>query len=110
MAGKVGDGAGVSDSKQVEFILPENVVGLNELRDSPEKLEHSQLTELVFGLTRDMLLDGVSFSRSESLKSGMQVRLKDRDLVIDFTDQSVAAMLLEHLQPRFRAILEGVVR
>jgi V/A-type H+-transporting ATPase subunit E len=31
-------------------------------------------------------------------------------VVLDLSDQAVAAALLEHLQPRFRALLEGVVK
>ncbi len=110
LAGKLAASAGTANSKDIEFVLPEQAVGLNELREAPEKLAQSPLTEMVFGLTRDMLLEGVNFTSSTALKSGMQVKLKDQDLVLDFTEQSVAAMLLEHLQPRFRAILEGVVR
>ena len=29
---------------------------------------------------------------------------------IHLTDEAIAALLLEHLQPRFRAILEGIVK
>jgi len=29
--------------------------------------------------------------------------------VLDLTDKAVAAVILAHLQPRFRALLEGVI-
>jgi V/A-type H+-transporting ATPase subunit E len=38
------------------------------------------------------------------------VRLVDRDVVLDLSDRAVADVILEHLQPRFRALLEGVVK
>jgi V/A-type H+-transporting ATPase subunit E len=38
------------------------------------------------------------------------VRVSERDVTLDLSDRAVAALLLQHLQPRFRAILEGVVR
>jgi V/A-type H+-transporting ATPase subunit E len=57
-----------------------------------------------------MLIEGVNFKTSNDIKGGMSVKMEDRDLILDFTEQAVASMLLEHLQPRFRAILEGVVR
>ena len=110
IAGKTRQHSDINESQAIEFVLPETVVGLSELRDAPEKLENSPLTELVFGLTRDMLVEGVTFKTSADIPSGVHIKLKDRDVTLDFTDQSVAAMLLEHLQPRFRAILEGVVR
>ncbi len=110
IAGKLSVDADIENSSNIEFILPENVVGLTDLRSSPEKIENSPLTELVFGLTHDMLLEGVSFTTSSDVTGGMSIKLEDRDLILDFTEQAVASMLLEHLQPRFRAILEGVVR
>ncbi len=110
IAGKLSADADIDKNAKLEFILPENAVGLSDLQNSPEQIESSPLTEFVFGLTRDMLIDGVSFTTSTDVKGGMSVKLEDRDLVLDFTEQAVASMLLEHLQPRFRAILEGVVR
>ena len=57
-----------------------------------------------------MLIAGVNFKASHDVQGGMSLKLQDRDLTLDFTEQAVAYMLLQHLQPRFRAILEGVVR
>jgi V/A-type H+-transporting ATPase subunit E len=34
----------------------------------------------------------------------------DKDITLDLTDQAVADFLLQHLQPRFRAVFEGVVK
>jgi V/A-type H+-transporting ATPase subunit E len=35
------------------------------------------------------------------------VRVVGEDLEIDLTDEAVAQLLLKHLLPRYRAILEG---
>jgi V/A-type H+-transporting ATPase subunit E len=110
IAGKLSKDADIDEDSKLEFILPEKVVGLSDLQHSPEQLENSPLTEFVFGLTRDMLIAGVNFKTSHDVQGGMSVKLQDRDLTLDFTGQAVASMLLDHLQPRFRAILEGVVR
>jgi len=32
------------------------------------------------------------------------------NITIDLTDEAIAALLLQHLQPRFRAVLEGIVK
>jgi V/A-type H+-transporting ATPase subunit E len=110
IAGKVAKNVKIDDETELELILPKQVIDLEELQTSPETLEDSPLTEVVFGITREMMIKGVSFSLSDELTNGMQVKLKDQDVILDFTEQAVGAMLLQHLQPRFRAILEGVVR
>lgn len=33
-----------------------------------------------------------------------------QEVEVDLTDQAIAKLLLRHLQPRFRALLEGVIR
>jgi V/A-type H+-transporting ATPase subunit E len=38
------------------------------------------------------------------------VRLEADDMIIDFTDEMISALLLEHLQPRFRTLLQGIVK
>ena len=40
----------------------------------------------------------------------MKVFLKNEQVEIDLSEKAIASMLLEHLQPRFRALLEGVVK
>jgi V/A-type H+-transporting ATPase subunit E len=110
LAGKLRVAADVNENSQLSFILPKQAKGLKELQDKPELSNESPLTELVFGLTKNMLIDGVEFKDSNDIASGMFVRLEDKDVVLDFSEDAVTKMLLEHLQPRFRAILEGVVK
>jgi len=102
--------SGVDQAAEVEVILPRTVVGLDELRRKPEELRAGTLTHFVAATAREMLRSGVSFSRAEDDADGIRVRLHDRGVTIDISDQSVAAAILVHLQPRFRALLEGVVR
>jgi V/A-type H+-transporting ATPase subunit E len=68
------------------------------------------LTRFALGLSADMLRTGVSLSASADQGTGIEVRVSDGRLVVDLSDGAVAALLLQHLQPRFRAILEGIVR
>jgi V/A-type H+-transporting ATPase subunit E len=58
----------------------------------------------------EMLREGVNFSRAEDGSEGIRLALLDRGVSIDLTDKAVADLLLVHLQPRFRALLEGVVK
>jgi V/A-type H+-transporting ATPase subunit E len=97
-------------SEQMEVLLPRHVAGLPELSQNPEELEKGVLTHFVQLISRSMLRDGISFGVARDGEAGMRLRLADRDVVLDLTDRAVAEAILEHLQPRFRALLEGVVK
>ncbi|NJO38956.1 MAG: hypothetical protein HC871_16845 [Rhizobiales bacterium] len=108
IAGRAGEGIGPDE--KFEVILPEAAVGLDELRRNPDELEHGPLTRFALGLSAEMLRTGVSLSAAADRRAGIEVQVSDGRLVIDLSDEAVAALLLQHLQPRFRAILEGIVR
>ena len=110
VAARTRDGAEVEEGDQLEVILPETVVGLQELRQNPEELREGTLTKFVFGLTGEMLRSGVTFSASDDFSSGLRVHVTEKEVTLDLTDAAVASLLLQHLQPRFRAILEGIVK
>ena len=61
----------------------------------------------VLGLTRDMLRSGVELVPAADVKGGVRMRLTDQDLEVDLTDEAVSRLLLKHLLPRFRGVLEG---
>ena len=110
VAGRVAGQANMGAKEPLDVILPETVVGLEELRQQPDELEHGKLTKFVLGLTGEMLRQGVTFSASGDPQTGIRIHLVDKEITLDLTDAAVAGLLLEHLQPRFRAILEGVVK
>lgn len=110
IAGRVRDEAGVGPDDPLEIVLPETAVGLEELRNNPEELGKGRLTKFVLGLTGEMLREGVTFSASEDAKAGIQVKVEGKDVTLDLTNEAVADLLLQHLQPRFRAVLEGIVK
>lgn len=97
-------------SEQMEVLLPRHVAGLAELSQNPEELEKGVLTHFVQLISRSMLREGISLGVARDGEAGMRLRLADRDVVLDLTDRAVAEAILEHLQPRFRALLEGVVK
>lgn len=110
IAGRARDSAKITDDDPMEVILPQEVVGLDTLRHQPQDVAAGTLTDFVLGLTSEMMREGVSFAASEDASTGIRIRLVDHDVTLDLTDEAVAALLLQHLQPRFRAILEGVIR
>ena len=96
--------------KNIEVILPRKVIGVDELRDSPELLKAGGLLEFVMKRATSMLTKGVTFQVGNAQQSGISFRLKDKDIQVDLTDEAVAAVLLKYLQPRFRALLEGIIK
>lgn len=110
VAGRARESAAMEEGEKLEVLLPEKTVGVEELRRNPAELKKGRLTGLVFGLTGDMLRDGVTFSASDEVQSGIRIHMVDKDITLDLTDQAVADFLLQHLQPRFRAVFEGVVK
>jgi V/A-type H+-transporting ATPase subunit E len=97
-------------SRQVEVLLPRRIAGLAELSQHPEELEQGILSRFVRLTARGLLREGVSFGVAKGPEAGLKLRLVDRDVVLDLTDAAIAQTLLAHLQPRFRALLEGVVK
>ena len=93
----------------VTIVLPERAKGINELREDPKSLEEGVLVELVSDTAKKMLTKGVDVRLDNNLDNGLTFLLSEGEVSVEVTDKSLSAMLLQHLQPRFRAILEGVV-
>lgn len=110
VAGRASEGVSLEESEPLDVLLPERIVGLEELRRNPEELLKGRLTGLVLGLTGEMLRSGVTFSVADDAAEGIRVQLVDKDIKLDLSDKAVADLLLQHLQPRFRAVFEGVVK
>jgi len=101
--------AGIDTAKQLEIILPRTVVGLDELRRNPRELREGALSQFALASAADMLRAGVTFTRASDDAGGIRVVLKDSGVEVDLINTAVAGVILRHLQPRFRALLEGVV-
>ena len=97
-------------AKNVEVILPREVIGIEELSQDPEELEKGELTEFLRLVTRALGREGLTFGVAKDDRGGLRVKLTDKGIELDFSDQAIAEVLLQHLQPRFRALLEGIVK
>lgn len=64
----------------------------------------------VMGTAAALLRDGVTLAAGPGDGAGLSIRLVDRDVEIDLRDAAVTALLLKHIQPRFRALLDGIHR
>ncbi|MCG6863339.1 MAG: hypothetical protein LJE70_19045 [Chromatiaceae bacterium] len=110
VAGRAREDAGVDQGEPVQVLLPRELVGIEELRRNPLELREGSLSHFVLSLSADILAEGVTFAVADAPGPGIRLYLKDRDIQIELTDSQVTRVLLEHLQPRFRAILEGMVK
>jgi len=110
VAAQARDESNIQASEDVEFHLPKSLIGLEELRRHPLELQEGSLSHFVLNVAKDVLREGVSFAQSDGNKSGLTIILKDKDISVDLTEERISSVLLEHLHPRFRAILEGMVK
>lgn len=73
--------------------------------------ESSELDErakqAVLGITGEILREGIELIPSSEVEGGARVRLVGENLEVDLTQETVHKVLMKHLLPRFRAILEG---
>ena len=95
--------------EKMTILLPEKILGLEDIRQNPNSLKGGALVEILSEVTRKLLKSEVIFSTGLKSKEGIVFSLRDGEIKIDLTDEALTALLLSHLQPRFRAILEGVV-
>jgi V/A-type H+-transporting ATPase subunit E len=58
-------------------------------------------------LSRDLFQGGVDLVPERHSGAGVRIHLADRGIELAVTDETLAALLLERLLPRFRALFEG---
>jgi V/A-type H+-transporting ATPase subunit E len=96
-------------AEAIEVVLPEKAVSMDDLARDPAQLQAGPLGQFATLAARDLLRRGVTLTPSPNVKAGIKVRLTDKGVELDLSDQAIADVLLQHLQPRFRALLEGIV-
>jgi len=99
------------DGKQpLELLLPEEMVPLEQLRRHPEKVKEGTLSHFVLALAGDMMRKGVTFGSTADNSSGITAKMLNDDVEVTLDDKAIAQLLLRHLLPRFRAMMEGMIQ
>ncbi|MDP2519705.1 hypothetical protein [Shimia thalassica] len=95
---------------KIDVILPVKAATQEDIKKNADDIQHGKLTKYVLGLTAEMLREDVTLHVADDLKEGIRMRSDGEGVVLDLSDAAVGSVLLEHLQPRFQAVLEGVIR
>jgi len=110
VAGRARDEAGLDKQDTLSIKLPDSLIRIDDLRKNPEELKEGTMAHFVLSVMAGLFRAGITYCPAGDVKTGLKIYLKDGDVEVDLTDEAVSAVLLEHLQPRFRALLEGVVK
>ena len=89
--------------QQLEIFVSDMLAG----RDEENAELDRTIRESVLGISGNMLREGVEIIPSSDVPGGARVRVVGEDLEIDMTDDAISRLLLKHLLPRYKSILEG---
>ncbi len=108
LVGRARDASAMGEG--INVILPAEVIGPDAIAANAEDIQSGALTQYVLGLTQDLLKEGVTLYAAGDLHGGIRAEAGEDGVRLDLSDQAIAALLMQHLQPRFRAVLEGIIR
>ena len=91
--------AGLKLEEGVEVLFPET---------SGNEVDQNELNALVFDISHEMFSQGLELSLGRHKQHGLRLILRDQGMDIDLSENSLSELLLEHLQPKFRDLLQGV--
>jgi V/A-type H+-transporting ATPase subunit E len=96
------------ESMPADSTSPRNV----QLLLDPQQIEALEkdggddpLDEFCRGMSGEALRDGLTFEIADSEVPGIRVQLTEDDLEIDLSADTITHLLIKHLSPRFRAIV-----
>lgn len=108
--GRLRQQADIPDAAEIDVLLPPRAPGLADIRQAPEQARQGAIADLAFALQGDLLREGVTFASRDGVGGGIHLILRNERIEVDMSDAAIAALLLDYLQPRFRAILDGIIR
>jgi len=98
----------VQNATKLRVHVPPEPLGVEELKNDPEALE-DELSQLVKQIAGATWREGVTF-RPAGAKEGIKVVVEDGGLEIDLSPEAVTELLMQHLRPRFRALMRGIIQ
>jgi V/A-type H+-transporting ATPase subunit E len=90
--------------QDLEILVADLIAGRED--ENPEL--DARMREIVLGISGNMLREGVQIIPDRDVKGGARVRVVGEDIEIDLSGDAISSLLLKHLLPRYRSILEGI--
>jgi V/A-type H+-transporting ATPase subunit E len=91
------------EGQEIEILVSDLLAGKEAENPELDRI----IRESVLGISGNMLREGVEIIPASDVPGGARVRLVGDDLEIDLTDEAISKLLLKHLLPRYRDILQG---
>ena len=101
LAGQVADQ--YPQDQELQILVSDMLVG----REAENEKLDKKMRDGVLGISQRMLREGVEIIPSSEVSGGARVRVVGEDLEFDLTDEALSKLLMKHLLPRYRSILEG---
>jgi V/A-type H+/Na+-transporting ATPase subunit E len=98
------------ENQPIEILISPEIIRGTEFSENPEDPQADPLSTLIQQLSSEMLRQEIEIKAGGDHTEGIRIRLIDKDLEIELTEQTISDLLLKHILPRFRARLEGMVR
>ena len=95
------------ENQPIEILISPEIIRGTEFSEDPQA---DPLSTLIQQLSSEMLHQEIEIKAGGDHTEGIRIRLIDKDLEIELTEQTISDLLLKHVLPRFRARLEGMVR
>jgi V/A-type H+-transporting ATPase subunit E len=89
--------------QKLEILVSDLLLGREEENEQLDQI----MREGVLGISDSMLREGVEIIPSSEVSGGVRVRVVGENLEFDLSDGAISKLLLKHLLPRYRSILEG---
>ena len=97
----------IPPDQALEVLLPEKIFQPDAEMAQFTDAGRERLQLFVRRTTSEILRAGVTLKPASDLSGGIQVRLVDQQVKFDFSEKALTELILKHLLPRYRAIVEG---
>ncbi|HEX9843490.1 MAG TPA: hypothetical protein VGC20_12105 [bacterium] len=99
-----------TDGRSAQVLIADDWFGEAPPREGRYEEDEQPVRELLLGLTGELMREGFELRPAGDDTPGLRVRLEGETFEVDLSDEGIAALLLKHLQPRFRALFDGQYR
>jgi len=92
--------------QESRLLLSSSSTSEEELKKEVSNVQPGSLTAFVLGLSSDILREGLSFGVSDDPSPSVRVQIVNDDVQFELTDETITAVLMQYLVPRYRAVLK----